>query len=62
MPTLKYCAFENTATDMQICADKIVEMTFDDEKFADLTPEERRGAHKIAEHARRFLAIYDEMN
>ena len=60
MPTMSYCAFENTTPDMRICVEKLQEAIDSGDGIADWGEEEGAYLPRLAELASLFAELYSE--
>lgn len=58
MPTLSYCAFENTLGDLEICVEKLMEAV--DTRTADWNEYEDSALPHLVQQAQFLVALYDK--
>jgi len=58
VPTLSYCAFENTGADMEICVEKLMEAV--DTSTADWSEYEAMALPDLVRQARTLVMLYDK--
>ena len=60
MSTSRYCAFENTASDMSVCCEKIEDMSLYD--WEDMFAEEAQAGRVLYKRAKRYIEAYEDIH
>jgi len=58
LPTLSYCAFENTSHDLEICVEKLMDAV--DTRTADWSEYEAMALPDLVRQARTLVMLYDK--